>query len=166
MGDEFGASANAYLSGPDIGSFFYQPYVAGKRAIQDFANSLRAWFSAIGLEAGVGAVNPSEHSDRSRRWHPGDLHRIGGRVGQSGVGHIAAEHLSSPRARSDATGQHASVVARAFRQQLELTSPYPNVFAVIPDGPYSTAEAATLPLMLATREKEEQQFGEMPWAKK
>jgi hypothetical protein len=39
-----------------------------------------------------------------------------------------------------------------------------NVFAVIPSGPDSTAEAATLPLMLATREKGQLQFGAMPWA--
>ena len=55
--------------------------------------------------------------------------------------------------------QPPQVVARAFRQMLELSSPYPNVFAVIPSGPDSTAEAATLSLMLATQEKEELQLG-------
>ena len=160
----FTASANAYLSGPDIGSFFYQPYVAGKRAIQDFANSLRAWFSAIGLDIGVGAVNPANTQT--------DL-AVGNRpiftesVDASGnpVSALSPLNIFLPIVRGAvASGQPASVVARAYRQQLELASPYPNVFAVIPDGPNSTAEAATLPLMLATREKEEQQFGAMPWA--
>ena len=160
----FTASANAYVSGPDLGSFLYQPYVAGKRAILDFANSLRAWFEAIGLDIGVGTVNPaSTRTDLAVGNRPIFAEAVDAGGNPTTPGSPLASFLPVVR-EAIANAQPPQVVARAFRQMLELSSPYPNVFAVIPSGPDSTAEAATLPLMLATREKEELQFGAMPWA--
>jgi NAD(P)-dependent dehydrogenase (short-subunit alcohol dehydrogenase family) len=159
----FTASANAYVSGADVGSELYQPYVAGKRAILDFANSLRAWFGLIGLDIRVGTVNPV-------------LTRTDLAVGTRPIFTEAVDANGDPAPSSPlafflpqfrgalANGQSPDVVGRAYRQMLELNSPYPNVIAVIPRGPDSTADAGGLPLLLATRRKEELEFGAMPWA--
>ena len=61
-------------------------------------------------------------------------------------------------------GAFVQTIGAATGARVELKSSYPNVFAVIPKGPDSTAEAAGLSLMLATRQKEELQFGAMTWA--
>jgi short-subunit dehydrogenase len=159
----FTASANAYVSGADLGSEFYQPYVAGKRAILDFANSLRAWFELIGLDIGVGTVNPaSTRTDLAVGNRPIFTEPVDAN-GDAAPSSPLAIFLPQIRAAL-ANAQPPSVVGRAYRQMLELKSPYPNVFVVIPKGPDSTADAALLPLMLATRQKEELQFGAMPWA--
>src|SRR5262249_19385397 len=139
----FTASANAYVSGADIGSEFYQPYVAGKRAILDFANSLRAWFGLIGFDIGVSTVSPA--STRT------DLAVGTGPIFPEPVDASGDAAPSSPLAiflpqirAAVANAQPPSVVGRAYRQMLELNSPYPNVLAVIPRGPDSTADAALL----------------------
>ena len=159
----FTASANAYVSGADIGSEFYQPYVAGKRAILDFANSLRVWFGLIGLDIGVGTVSPaSTRTDLAVGNRPIFTEPVDAN-GDAAPSSPLAFFLPQVRA-AVANVQPPSIVGRAYRQMLELNSHYPNVLAVIPRGPDSTADAALLPLLLATRQKEELEFGAMPWA--
>jgi NAD(P)-dependent dehydrogenase (short-subunit alcohol dehydrogenase family) len=159
----FTASSNAYASGADLGSYMYQPYVAGKRAILDFANSLRAWFALIGLDIGVGTVNPAAtRTDLVLPGRPIYLEAVDANDNPDPASPLA---IFLPLFRTALeNAQPPGVVGRAYRQMLELNSPPPNVLAVIPDGPNSTAAAAQLSLLLATRQKEEQVDGAMPWA--
>jgi NAD(P)-dependent dehydrogenase (short-subunit alcohol dehydrogenase family) len=155
----FTASVTAYASGPDVVSEFYQPYVAGKRGIADFANSLRRWFSLIGLDIGVATVNPlATHTDGPLGLRPIFLEPVDGNGNPDPASPLAAV-VSAVRA-AIASAQPPRVVARAYRQLLELKNPHPNVIAGVSRGPL--AEAGLLPLNLAARQKE-MENGAMPW---
>jgi len=156
----FTASVAAYASSADIGSDFYQPYVAGKRAIADFANSLGIWFSRIGLDIRVATVNPvTTHTDGTLGTRPIFLEPVDEEGNPDPASPLAAV-LPLIRAAVE-SGQPAKVVARAYRQLLELKRPHPNVVAGVRRGPL--AEAGQVPLTLAARRKE-MKDGAMPWA--
>jgi NAD(P)-dependent dehydrogenase (short-subunit alcohol dehydrogenase family) len=157
----FTASANAYISGADIGSEFYQPYVAGKRSLLDFANSLSTWLGLIGLDIGVGTVNPaSTHTDLAVGTRPIFTEPVDAN-GNPAAGSPLSAFLPVIRA-AVANAQPPGVVARAYRQLLQMKDPPPNVLAVIPNGPNSTADAADLPLLLSALQKE-MESGAIHW---
>jgi NAD(P)-dependent dehydrogenase (short-subunit alcohol dehydrogenase family) len=155
----FTASTAAYASGAGIFSEFYQPYVSGKRAIADFANSLRDWFSLIGLDIGVATVNPVfTHTDGPFGLRPIFTEPVDSNGNPDKASPLA---VVLPLFRAGVlSAQPPTVVARAYRQLLELNTPHPNVIAGVGTGPL--AAAGRLPLILAALRKEMENSA-MPW---
>lgn len=155
----FTASVAAYASGADVVSDFYQPYVARKRAIADFANNRRIWFARAGLDIGVATVNPlATNTDLSIGTRPIFLEPVDSDGNPHPTSPLAAV-LPALRAVFP-TAQPFSVVGHAYRQLLELQRPHPNVIADVLSGPL--AEAGQLSLTLAARQ-DEMESGAMPW---
>lgn len=155
----FTVSTAAYASGADVASQFYHPYVAGKRALADFANSLRDWFALIGLDVGVATVNPVfTHTDGPIGLRPIFTEPVDSEGNPEPNSPLA---FVLPQFRALAPlSQPPAIVARAYRQLLELNGPHPNVIAGVPEGPL--AEAGQLSRILAARQKEMEQSA-MPW---
>lgn len=155
----FTASVAAYASGADIYSEFSQPYYAGKRAIADFANSLRDWFSLAGLDIGVATVNPVfTRTDIVSGLRPIFLEPVDSN-GNPDAGSPLAQIVTPYRAAL-ASAQPPTVVAQAYRQLLELNRPHWNVLAGVRSGPL--ADAGQVPLILTVRQKEMEDSA-MPW---
>lgn len=147
----FTCSSAAYSSGSDVGSEFYQPYTAGKRALLDFANTLRSWLSLAGLGIGVSAVHPlATNTDLARGNRPIFLEAVDG-AGNPAPASPLAQVVGFMR-QALAAGQPSEIVGRAYRQLLELRNPPANVFAGVSRG--ALAEAGGLPLILAAAEAE------------
>lgn len=155
----FTVSTAAYASGSDVVSEFYHPYVAGKRALADFAYTLRNWFALSRLDIGVSTVNPVfTHTDGPIGLRPIFTEPVDG-AGNPDPSSPLALMLRQFRAVALAS-QPPEVVARAYRQLLEMESPHPNVVAGVREGPL--AAAGQLPRILAARQKE-MEDGAMPW---
>lgn len=155
----FTASTAAYSSHSDVASEFYHPYVAGKRAIADFANTLRNWFALIKLDIGVSTVNPVfTHTDGPLGLRPIFTEPVDSAGNPDPASPLA---VMLPQFRAVAlASQPPEIVARAYRQLLEMNAPHPNVIAGVSDGPL--AEAGQVARILAARQKEMEE-GAMPW---
>ena len=92
-------------------------------AILDFANSLGAWFEAIGLDIGVGTVNPaSTRTDLAAGNRPIFAEAVDAGGNPTTPGSPLALFLPVIREAIE-NAQPPQVVARAFRKMLELSSP-------------------------------------------